>query len=621
MITGIADSDRLSAIPVKEVPVNDPLDEIYMLALTMRFVSATVLTPDGGTMEKSLRVDWGDILNAIDSAVVGAYAAVGTIVAPDGYRFAEGVLTEIQIPVHVVELSSPFVITAIDEWYPYADALAVLQGGDPEEIARYFAESPLSMKCYDADGKFFAAPIQWDFSGIDTSTVGLYQAVGTVLTPENAAFSDELTLPTPRIPVSVQAAGRPDINCFFTGRGEFSFPWVAPPGDLSNISVWLSENDGAWTQLEKGIYIGADQFCLQSSVLTKGSSYRLQVDYDGGRTNLLSFTYDDVIRIDNYAEGDRDGGDAGGSKPDGDHQQKPPTPEGGGNGGSNDNTGGNDNTGSNDNTGGNENGSADQPVGDREPTDATPPTVIPPSGIPESGDTSVPGPSEEAAPQPEGTQREQATQPLRQDKQTTGQSGPIKTEPSSGDADFAEVFGENHDLISGTRLRLMLESTGAAQFTKQGITVRFSADTLNARQIQEGDRIAVTVEKEGEDTVFLAVSINDVPLSDLPDTQLMAPYQAADEEAALLLTDEQGRTVAQGDYDPALEVASFQVDTLGRFTITEQAAPEQAAPLQADTPAEKQADDGAGLWVLASVAGAALVAGGVWLLWKRRRTA
>lgn len=47
-----------------------------------------------------------------------------------------------------------------------------------------------------------------------------------------------------------------------------------------------------------------------------GSSYRLQVDYDGGQTGILSFTYADEIVLEGYHEGDRDGGDEGGNPPD-----------------------------------------------------------------------------------------------------------------------------------------------------------------------------------------------------------------------------------------------------------------------------------------------------------------
>lgn len=55
---------------------------------------------------------------------------------------------------------------------------------------------------------------------------------------------------------------------------------------------------------------------IATRLLAPGSSYRLQVDYDGGQTGILSFTYADEIVLEGYHEGDRDGGDAGGNPPD-----------------------------------------------------------------------------------------------------------------------------------------------------------------------------------------------------------------------------------------------------------------------------------------------------------------
>ena len=102
----------------------------------------------------------------------------------------------------------------------------------------------------------------------------------------------------------------------WSARGNLYFPWVTPPGELDEISVWLSENNGSWNRLESGVYVGQEMLSIATRLLTPGSSYRLQVDYDGGQTGILSFTYADEIVLEGYHEGDRDGGDAGGNPPD-----------------------------------------------------------------------------------------------------------------------------------------------------------------------------------------------------------------------------------------------------------------------------------------------------------------
>ena len=124
--------------------------------------------------------------------------------------------------------------------------------------------------------------VEWDFSGIDLNTVGLYHATGRLTAPKNTVFADRVDFPEITIPVSVQAPDRPDINCFLAARGNLYFPWVTPPGELDKISVWLSENNGSWNRLKSGVYVGQEMLSIATRLLTPGSSYRLQVDYDGG---------------------------------------------------------------------------------------------------------------------------------------------------------------------------------------------------------------------------------------------------------------------------------------------------------------------------------------------------
>ena len=210
----------------------------------------------------------------------------------------------------------PAVITSIEQWYPYTDAFAVQQGSETEALEALFAASPYYLECYAENGTSYTAVVEWDFSGIDLNTVGLYHATGRLTAPANTAFAEGIAFPEISIPVSVQAPGRPDINCFLSARGNLHFPWVTPPGELDEISVWLSENNGSWNRLESGVYVSQEMLSIATRLLTPGSSYRLQVDYDGGQTGILSFTYADEIVLEGYHDGDRDGGDAGGNPPD-----------------------------------------------------------------------------------------------------------------------------------------------------------------------------------------------------------------------------------------------------------------------------------------------------------------
>ena len=299
-------------LPLRTTPSDDDLEEIYQLALQYQTVCATV-TAGEEIRQETFSVAWD--FSAIDQTTPGEYAAAGRIELPEGYAFGEAVLQELQISVRVEEMP-PAVITSIEQWYPYTNAFALPQGSEVEALEELFAASPYYLECYAENGTSYTAVVEWDFSGIDLNTVGLYHAIGRLTAPENTVFADRVDFPEITIPVSVQAPGRPDINCFLAARGNLHFPWVTPPGKLDEISVWLSENNGSWNRLESGVYVGQEMLSIATRLLTPGSSYRLQVDYDGGQTGILSFTYADEIVLEGYHEGDRDGGDAGGNPPD-----------------------------------------------------------------------------------------------------------------------------------------------------------------------------------------------------------------------------------------------------------------------------------------------------------------
>lgn len=271
-------------LPLRTTPSDDDLEEIYQLALQYQTVCATV-TAGEEIRQETFSVAWD--FSAIDQTTPGEYAAAGRIELPEGYSFGETVLQELQISVRVEEMT-PAVITSIEQWYPYTNAFALPQGSEIEALEELFAASPYYLECYAENGTSYTAVVEWDFSCIDLNTVGLYHATGRLTAPENTVFADRVDFPEITVPVSVQAPDRPDINCFLAARGNLYFPWVTPPGELDKISVWLSENNGSWNQLENGIYVGREMLSIATRLLTPGSGYRLQVDYDGGQTGMMA---------------------------------------------------------------------------------------------------------------------------------------------------------------------------------------------------------------------------------------------------------------------------------------------------------------------------------------------
>ena len=594
LVTEIQKEDELLSLPdftlpLRATPSDDDLEEIYQLALQYQTVCATV-TAGEEIRQETFSVAWD--FSAIDQTTPGEYTAAGRIELPEGYSFGEAVLQELQISVRVEEMP-PAVITSIEQWYPYTNAFALPQGSEVEALEELFAASPYYLECYAENGTSYTAVVEWDFSGIDLNTVGLYHAAGRLTAPENTVFADRVDFPEITIPVSVQAPGSPDINCFLAARGNLHFPWVAPPGNLDEISVWLSENNGSWNRLESGVYVGQEMLSIATRLLTPGSSYRLQVDYDGGQTGILSFTYADEIVLEGYHEGDRDGGDAGGNPPDTiiqpppedtDDQDdgfadrpstKPPKPPATNGGGidSNDSEKAPSVSGENDSADHEPSHKPSEPsLGGMDDSDepAIPEIEAPVvSGQPEE-DTAlqqppevqtIAGASELTAPDPAWKLSENRKEPVQ-----SAMTVPQEVADSQNSA-FSEFFDETTDRISGTRFLMMLQ-TGEqrAVFSKQGITISIPKDAL-PEGIQNEDQIEVIIQKDTDGGFSFSFSINGTVLNSLPDVSVMLPYPNDPAAGTLFLCDESGVEVPMTGYDDTAKAASFQISHTGTYTI------------------------------------------------------
>lgn len=539
-------------LPLRTTPSDDDLEEIYQLALRYQTVCATV-TAGEEIRQETFSVAWD--FSAIDQTTPGEYTATGRIELPEGYAFGEAVLQELQISVRVEEMT-PAVITSIEQWYPYTNAFALPQGSEIEALEELFAASPYYLECYAENGTSYTAVVEWDFSCIDLNTVGLYHATGRLTAPKNTVFADRVDFPEISIPVSVQAPGSPDINCFLAARGNLYFPWVTPPGELDKISVWLSENNGSWNQLENGIYVGREMLSIATRLLMPGSSYRLQVDYDGGQTGILSFTYADEIVLEGYHEGDRDGGDAGGNPPDTIIQ---PPPE---------------------DTDDQDHGFADRPStkpskppatndGGTDSDEPTIPEIEAPviSDQPEEDTTLMQPPEVQTI--VGASELNDPAWKLSENRKASVQSAmtvPQEAADSQNSA-FSEFFDETTDRISDTRFLMMLQ-TGAqrAVFSKQGITISIPKDAL-PEGIQNEDQIEVIIQKDTDGGFSFSFSINGTVLNSLPDVSVMLPYPNDPAAGTLFLCDESGVEVPMTGYDDTAKAASFQISHTGTYTI------------------------------------------------------
>lgn len=525
-ILEILDSDTLSALdPVVIVQnTSENNDALLMRIMQLQSVNARVLAADGEETTIRLSVDWnvGRLdLPQIDVSVVGEYEELGTIVFPDGYTCADHILRTLRLPVHVVLPDSPVVLTKVDAWTAEGEAYAIATGSDlPAFIS---TNLPGLWSCYDASNTLYQADICWNTDSIPTTTPGLYWLTGTLAAPAHTVFSETLAVPVLRVPISVQDPKHPDINCIFPARGKLCIPITGLPGNPAQIRIRLCTHDDIWQDITDSGHcqISSDAIYLSNFLFTPQETYKLQVTYEGGKTGILTFRFDETLEHFQYSGGDRDGGDSGTGKEDDRIQPAPELPE----------------------------------------TEQTEPE------LPETEQTKpeLPDTSQTETNLTETKTPESSTQP----SEPFDPSAAEQTEAnfkSSQNSDRTEHFTSDYDRISGTRLLLTLETSGCAQFSKHGISISIPKAALHALSIACEDFFRITILQASADTFSFSFEKNETVIPTLPGVQIMLPW-SGDDKYGLLLIDEKRCIISYGSCDPNSHIASFVTDQTGTFQI------------------------------------------------------
>lgn len=548
-IRAIHNAEYLQNIPAVTIIQNtvQNLDPLLEVILRLQNVTATAQSDDGILETVVLSVEWNaGHLNEpqIDASVSGQYEERGRILLPDGYAFDDGVLQEIIIPVEVIIPEEPVVLTSMDTYPLMADAYAFVCGTSLSDIIRSCCPAAY-WNCYDASGAVYEASIQWDYSHIDPETAGVYTVTGKIQPPEHTVFAETLPQEEFSFPVSIQEAGKPQLNCCFAGRGKFIFPWISHPDSLDDITIWISEENGLWQSYSSDcpyLYWDSMQLIVDENLFTIGKSYRLQADYSGGSTNILSFTYDAQLHITSYNEGDRDGGDASGP----DWEQFPATePD-------------------------------TQALWQSESSvTANPIPSESGNGVKETAkteETKGTGKTEETA-----TDYDKVTS-VAKDRPHDVSSHTPKTYAGEHENSL-ESSGADYDSISGKRLMMMLEFSDAARFSKHGITVVLPKETILSAAPSPNDIFRITISRGSISSFSLSLTQNGSHVNNLENTVLVLPWKARSDLSVFLLLDESHMPVSVGSYNCDTSVLSFQVNKEGLFTVYELPASEEVLSL------------------------------------------
>lgn len=319
---------------------------------------------------------------------------------------------------------------------------------------------------------------------------------------------------------------------------------MSSPEQEAGLRFLATVDGGEWTDASEWMDSNGESVCVWIDYLQEGSTYEIKVVWDGGKTNSFAFTWDGAVTDAGPVEGDRDGGDANGNAVDDVSQEVPvlssvPKPESG-----------------------IEAKPEAEALFSSEP-ELKEETVSPsksqlsaePVSSPESQPSvrSVPSPEEPSssgAVSPEESERISSTKFRVKSSSPSSTPSPKSKETGVEEAveeAFFEEVTETYSLLSGARLQLMREM-GPLRFSKQGVTITLSDTALENMALSADSRFMVRLQKE-EQGFILETEVDGVPLTELPDTQVLFPFTASAGNESVFLQNEEGEILGEGRYD------------------------------------------------------------------------
>ena len=387
-----------------------------------------------------------------------------------------------------------------------------------------------------------------------TKKTGLYCLTGTPVFDDGMSFDGKS--PVFYYYITVQEPEKPQLDMFFyeSYSQSFLFPWVELTDEMTEqTKIFLKENDGDFVDVTEKYYIVvmSNMLAVGAFGLHSGNTYSLYAEYPGGKTNTLIFDYDNTIHIKGHIDGDRDGGNSDGYNPPDYTQPAPEEPS---------------------SSKPQETSSSEIP----QESQTTQPTSVPSSFPQETTASQVP--RETLAAQFPSITQETSISQAQQDSsaaqfpsitQETSVSGSSVSLPelettTAPAAEMTEFFGSDSDIISGTRLRLML-SSGNAVFEKNGVSLTFSSDSFRNYALKDSDQFSVTIKQPAQNSITISVSLNREDLSVLNDSILTVPYTR--EADAFYLEDETGSKTYAAQTDSVTMTASFLLPHTGTWTF------------------------------------------------------
>ena len=417
-------------------------------------------------------------------------------------------LAHVTLPLFLYDDNSPCEIPAAS-FYDLNDPMVVIPAGISYDEAAGYLYRNNKCSILLEDGILWEIPLTWDWSSVDLDIPGTYQAAGIPVIPDGILLPE--SIPAPSCTIVVQDTSLLTLSPPIFSGYYFTVNWTKNTPDKDLLRMYYAIGSGEWVE-----QAGHDLMHLDT-ILTQSFKVLYYPEYIDD--NFMVFDIPYYFRIEYNGEysdvlkvfitEDLYNYELIGGDRDG---------------------------------------------GDR--NDQTPPSVTqqPPKTSPSE---ETPGPAAES---------ESPTNPESWSTQVPPPAGLLESE--------LESDTQNAATWSGTRIKNYISASPGLPlvFEKHRIRAALPADCPVFLNISDTDRLHVEIQPLSADTVRLIISLNDIPLAELPLTVTM-PWTGDITGKDLQVKNAAGELIADANYLSRENSVTFTVDRPGIYTIVP-AAPE-----------------------------------------------
>lgn len=482
-----------------------------------------IVTCGGETYELPMELSWNR--DEIDFQTPGSYRLTGTILAPDGCTFADGVLTQLVMPIIIEESLSveTRTLTMLHNAAPLLVGNMLCTGSyeSLKESEAFWKGFIQSIGAYNEYGD--SAPLELDHlddSRVILDTPGEYTIDFFLRLPAeyDGIYTLDPDISVLHMPIRVSDPERFDIWMSHATSLYFILHFLPRASETVRIFCTQSPSSLTWEELQQAswsLYDTTNGSAGCYSIprpLTWYTYYYFYFEDETDRSNVLCIVDDGKEGISFSFEGNRDGGDAIG-----------------------------------------------------------PPLTIPQITKPpfSSGDDPAPiEPSTEPSTKPSTDPAETETQHPSDTEPVLAADSTVTAIPPSGgvSSDITE------DITGKMLLKMMEKGGGTARISNDGITATLKQESLSSYPIKENSEIKVTISSISDNQFILKLTVDGTAVQEVENTKIMIPYEMKETGATLYLVGQDQKEIPADSYDPALHVASFTVGKCGTYTIIEKGA-------------------------------------------------